>query len=142
MAEETGTPDVVIQRTFGASAGAVFDAWTQPDVIRRWLFVSDANEIRHIEVDLRVGGRFSIVELSGRDVIEHFGEYSAVDRPNRLDFTLEEPKQVPSHTRVELQFESAEWKCRLTFKQWGVPRETTESRWERMFDTLDTVLSG
>src|SRR5205807_10550772 len=47
---------VRIERTFAASAEDVFDAWTSPEVMRRWFHVAADWETPEAEVDLRVGG--------------------------------------------------------------------------------------
>jgi uncharacterized protein YndB with AHSA1/START domain len=48
---------VRIERTFPASAEEVFDAWTSPEVMRRWLHPAPDWETPEAEVDLRVGGK-------------------------------------------------------------------------------------
>jgi uncharacterized protein YndB with AHSA1/START domain len=38
-------------------------------------------------VDPRVGGKFRIVMIEGRERHEHTGEYLAIEPPSRLSFT-------------------------------------------------------
>jgi Activator of Hsp90 ATPase homolog 1-like protein len=52
---------VRIERTFAASAEEVFDAWTSPEVMRRWLHPAPDWETPEAEVDLRVGGKVRVV---------------------------------------------------------------------------------
>ena len=47
---------------FHVSAEGMFDAWTEPALISKWLFKGDDSEIVNVDLDLTVGGRFSIVE--------------------------------------------------------------------------------
>jgi uncharacterized protein YndB with AHSA1/START domain len=47
---------VHIERTFAASAEDVFDAWTSPEVMRRWFHCAPDWATPEAEVDLRVGG--------------------------------------------------------------------------------------
>jgi uncharacterized protein YndB with AHSA1/START domain len=52
---------VRIERTFDAPAEAVFDAWTRPEVMRRWWHAGPDWETPEAEVDLRVGGKVRVV---------------------------------------------------------------------------------
>lgn len=144
---ETGvTPEahspVRIVRRFPAKPERVFDAWIVPDQMRRWMFVSSTNEIRKIESEPRVGGRFSILEQNGKEEIDHFGEYRAIDRPSRLVFTLTVPRHFEgtSEVTIEIQPDAAADGCVMTFGQTGVRKEITEGSWLDMFETLTAVL--
>ena len=54
---------VRIERTFAAPAEAVFDAWTNPEVMRRWFHCGPDWETPVAEVDLRVGGTVRVCLL-------------------------------------------------------------------------------
>ena len=60
MTEESGHV-VRIERTFAASAEDVFDAWTSPEVMRRWFHRAPDWDTPEAEVDLRVGGKVRVV---------------------------------------------------------------------------------
>ncbi len=77
---------VRIERTFAASAEEVFDAWTSPEVMRRWFHPGTDWATTHAEVDLRVGGRVRVVMRApdGREPHAE-GEYTLIDRPRRLE---------------------------------------------------------
>src|SRR5262249_14910487 len=79
---------VRIERTFAASAEAVFDAWTSPEVMRRWFHVAPDWDTPQAEVDLRVGGTVRVVmrRPDGREFQAH-GKYTLIDRPRRLVMT-------------------------------------------------------
>ena len=49
---------VVLVRHFRAQAEDVFDAWIDPAKIRHW-FGPGLGELRQIDIDPRVGGRFT-----------------------------------------------------------------------------------
>jgi uncharacterized protein YndB with AHSA1/START domain len=59
----TGASDriVRVERTFAAPAADVFDAWTSPEVMRRWLHPGPDWATPEADVDLRVGGRVRVV---------------------------------------------------------------------------------
>ena len=87
MTEDSGHV-VRIERTFAASADDVFDAWTSPEVMRRWFPPAPDWEAPEAEVDLRVGGRVRVVmrRPDGTE-IGAGGEYTQIDRPHRLVMT-------------------------------------------------------
>lgn len=82
------TDIVRIERTYDASPEAVFDAWTNPEVLRRWWKASAAATAPSAAVDLRVGGgyRLSMRDAEGE---QHtvVGEYRVVERPHRLVYS-------------------------------------------------------
>lgn len=50
--------EIRITRVFDAPRRLVFDAWTRPDLIRRWLLGPPGWTMTVCEVDLRVGGAY------------------------------------------------------------------------------------
>lgn len=78
-----------IERTYDASAEDVFDAWTSPEVLRRWWRPNPAWTTAVAEVDLRVGGRYRISMEDPESGIMRTagGEYSEVSRPRRLVYS-------------------------------------------------------
>jgi uncharacterized protein YndB with AHSA1/START domain len=50
-----------LERTFNAPAQAVFDAWTSPEVLRRWWPAGPDWDTPVAEVDVRVGGKLRLV---------------------------------------------------------------------------------
>lgn len=53
--------DVQIVRAFDAPRALVFDAFTRPELVRRWLTGPEGWTMPVCEIDLRVGGRFRYV---------------------------------------------------------------------------------
>jgi uncharacterized protein YndB with AHSA1/START domain len=78
-----------LERTYDARAEDVFDAWTNPEVLRRWWRPNPAWVTPVAEVDLRVGGRYRISMEDPESGTKHTagGEYSEVSRPRRLVYT-------------------------------------------------------
>jgi len=78
-----------LERTFDASAEDVFDAWTNPEVLRRWWAVNPAGRTPVAEVDLRVGGsyRLSMEDPDAGTVRTVRGRYREVRRPERLVYS-------------------------------------------------------
>lgn len=76
-----------LERTYEAPAEAVFDAWTNPEVMRRWWTADPEHEVK-IDADVRVGGayRFDIHTPGGEDMAVH-GTYREVSRPDRVVYS-------------------------------------------------------
>jgi uncharacterized protein YndB with AHSA1/START domain len=76
--------EILITRSFDAPAALVFEAYTTPELVKRWWGFADA-EWLVCDIDLRVGGRWRFVtrEQGGFEVAFH-GEYREIDAPHRL----------------------------------------------------------
>ncbi len=80
--------DIVMTRVFDAPRSLVFDAYTKPELLKRWLGVFGGYSMPVCEVDLRVGGMYRFV-WRGPDGAEMGvrGLYREVVRPERLVHT-------------------------------------------------------
>ncbi len=84
-----GDSEVVILRAFAAPRPLVFDAFTKPALVRRWLLGPPGWSMPVCEIDLKVGGRFRYVwrnEASGADMGVG-GAYSEIAPPDRIVHT-------------------------------------------------------
>lgn len=77
--------EIAMTRVFAAPRELVFDAWTKPELLTRWLGVREGWTMAVCEVDLRVGGAYRFV-WRGADGSElgMGGVYREIDRPGRL----------------------------------------------------------
>ena len=135
-------PAVHISKRFSASPEVVFDAWFDPDLIERWMFVSPMSEIVKVTMDVCVGGRFSILERSDDGEIDHFGQYLELIRPRRLAFSLQVPRHFPGVTIVMVDVIPVMEGCEIALTQTGVAREVTEGSWQMMLRQLSRVLES
>jgi uncharacterized protein YndB with AHSA1/START domain len=108
VTEDTGYV-LRIERTFGASAEEVFDAWTSPEVMRRWFHCFPDWETPAAEVDLRVGGKVRVVmrRPDGREA-GMGGQYRLIDRPHRLVMTWTFDDYPANEQLIELTFSESE----------------------------------
>ena len=84
---------ILITREFDAPRQLVYEAWTTPELVRRW-WHADRGEMTVAEIDLRVGGRWRYVMVTeqGLEVGFH-GEYREIVPNERLVST--EVYEVP-----------------------------------------------
>ena len=80
--------EIAMIRAFDAPREMVFDAWTKPELIRRWLGSFGGWKFEVCEVDLRVGGKYRYV-WRGPDgsKLAMGGVYKEVAKPDRLVVT-------------------------------------------------------
>lgn len=79
-----GDTQILITREFNAPARLVYQAWTTPELIRRW-WAGDHGEMTIADVDLRVGGtwRYVMTADGGFEVGFH-GEYREIVPNERI----------------------------------------------------------
>ena|ERR1700733_3238949 len=53
--------EIVVIRAFDAPRSLVFDAYTKPELVRRWLLGPDGWSMPVCEIDLRAGGKYRYV---------------------------------------------------------------------------------
>jgi uncharacterized protein YndB with AHSA1/START domain len=77
--------EIAMTRVFDAPRGMVFDAWTKPELLKRWLGVFGGWTFAICEVDLRVGGAYRYV-WRGKDGHEMGmgGVFREIVRPERI----------------------------------------------------------
>jgi uncharacterized protein YndB with AHSA1/START domain len=77
--------ELAMTRLFDAPRSMVFDAWTKPELLTRWLGVFGSWTFAVCEVDLRVGGKYRFV-WRGKDGNEMAmgGVYREIVRPERI----------------------------------------------------------
>jgi uncharacterized protein YndB with AHSA1/START domain len=106
IVDETTT--LRLQRTFHAPVEEVFDAWTSPEVLRRWWVADSTWRTPVAEVDLRAGGRYRLsMEDPGAGAMHTVcGEYREVLRPQRLVYTWawEEDGRLGHESTVTVEF--------------------------------------
>src|SRR5436190_23394964 len=101
---------VRIERTFQAPIENVFDAWTNEQVLRRWLHPGPDWATPIAEVDLRVGGTIRIVmrDPVGRANHGATGEYRLIERPHRLVFSWTFDDHPDDQQLIELELSERE----------------------------------
>src|ERR1700744_4502955 len=77
--------EIATARVFDAPRQLVFDAWTKPELLKRWLFGPSGWSLDVCEVDLRVGGKYRMVwNHTNGNVMGLGGVYKEVMPPERV----------------------------------------------------------
>src|SRR6476620_9113301 len=84
--ERKSEREFVVTRTFNGPARIVFDAWTKPELFKRWWIPkSFPITLLSCEMDVRVGGGYRLVFSTGASETKaFFGKYTDVMPPSRL----------------------------------------------------------
>ena len=99
--EKKSDRELVVTRTFNAPARIVFEAWTKPELMKRWwLPKSMGMSLLSCEMDVRGGGKYRLVFGQG---MEFFGRYIEVTPHSRLVWTNEEGGEDGSVTTVTFE---------------------------------------
>jgi uncharacterized protein YndB with AHSA1/START domain len=146
VTEDSG-PVVRIERTFAASAEEVFDAWTSPEVMRRWFHCAPDWGTPLAEVDLRVGGKVRVV-MRRPDGTEAGmeGSYAVIDRPRLLVMTWTFDDDPSNEQLMELFFSESEGSTTVVLINSGIStvgrRDAQDEGWRGCLGELERLLAG
>jgi uncharacterized protein YndB with AHSA1/START domain len=113
--ERKSERELVVTRTFHSPARIVFEAWTKPELFKRWWAPKSFGlSLLSCEMDVRVGGGYRLVFAVGDDAskpMAFFGRYIEVTPPSRLVWTNDEGEDGGAVTT--LTFEEKDGKTLL-----------------------------
>ena len=119
--------EVVVTRTFDAPARLVFEAWSRPELFKRWWVPrSMGMTLRSCELDVRTGGKYRLV--FGDDpanTMAFFGKYLEVVPNKRIVLTNEESGDAGSVTTVT--FEERDGKTLLVLNELYPSKEALDA---------------
>ena len=149
MTQATDSTVLQLQRTYPASRERVFDAWTNPEVMRIWYTAGPTWSTPVAESDLRVGGayRVSMQDPDSGEIHSAGGKYTEVDRPSKVAFTWawETPSastEVGTASLVTLEFREADGATTVVLTHSGLAdakdRDSHGHGWNGCLDNLGT----
>ncbi len=144
--ERTSERELVVTRTVNGPARLVFEAWTRPELFRRWWVPKSLGmSLLSCEMDVRVGGRYRLEFAYGDSQAAFFGTYQDVTPHSRLVWTNEEDDQGSVTT---VTFEERDGRTRLVVHELYPSKEALDAAGtgaaEAMgetFDQLDELLA-
>ncbi|HKE92815.1 MAG TPA: SRPBCC domain-containing protein [Povalibacter sp.] len=121
--ERKSERELVVTRTFNSPARLVFEAWTRPELFKRWWVPKSMGmTLLSYEADVRVGGRYRLVFDPG---VEFFGRYIEVTPHSRLVWTNEEGGEDGQVTTVT--FEEKAGKTLLVMRELYPTKEALDA---------------
>lgn len=141
------THEVVLRRTFNAPRERVFQAWTDPDLLKIWLG-GQHTETKFVSVDFRVGGIYQVDVMTGAGEFQRLsGMYQEIDAPNKLVFTWTwgDINNVDDATLVTVVFHDIDGKTDIVLRHErfdDIPTRNLHAEgWEMCFNRLVKLLA-
>ena len=103
--ERKSERELVVTRTFNAPARIVFEAWTKPELFKRWWVPKSYGlTLLSCETDVRAGGSYRLVfATDAPKPMAFFGKYLEVTPHSRLVWTNEESGDGGAVTTVTFE---------------------------------------
>jgi len=99
--ERKSDREIVVTRMFDGPPRLVFEAWSNPELFKRWWVPrSMGMTLKSCEMDVRTGGKYC---LNFGDGMDFFGRYIEVTPPSRIVWTNEEGGENGSITTVTFE---------------------------------------
>jgi uncharacterized protein YndB with AHSA1/START domain len=150
--ERMSERELVVTRTFDAPARIVFEAWTRPELFKRWWVPkSSGMSLVSCEMDVRVGGTYRLVFATDTSPsMEFFGKYIEVTPGSRLVWTNDEAEAGAVTT---VTFEEQDGRTLLVLRELHASKEAldeaiagmeggTPEQFEQLDDLLVTLSPG
>ena len=102
--ERKSDRELVVTRTFNGPARIVFEAWTKPELFKRWWVPKSLGvSLFSCELDVRTGGKYRLVFGDASNQKEFFGRYIEVTPPSRIVWTNDEGDEGGPVTTVTFE---------------------------------------
>ncbi|MDY6944983.1 MAG: SRPBCC family protein [Pseudomonadota bacterium] len=144
--ERKSERELVVTRTFDGPARIVFEAWTQPELFKRWWVPKSVGlTLLSCEMDVRVGGGYRLVFAWDPEPIAFFGKYLEVTPHSRLSWSNDES---PNGAITTVTFEECGGKTRVVVHDLYPSKEALEDAiasestqgFTEQFEQLDELL--
>ncbi|NEU07190.1 hypothetical protein GZH53_02595 [Flavihumibacter sp. R14] len=149
--------DLLITRTFNLPVRTVWQAWTDPETLKKWSGPKDYT-CPDAFIDLRVGGKYlsSMLSPEGHKFWST-GEYKEIVPNKKLSMTdsfsdehgnivaaadLNMPGDWPLDLTITVNFEESDGKTVMNLRHEGLPAEILEdckTGWQQSFDKLERI---
>ena len=149
-ADRTSERELVFTRVFDGPARIVFEAWTNPELLKRWWVPKSFGiTLLSCEADVRPGGTYKFVfaHPQSEQPMEFVGRYIEVKPHSRLVWTNEESDDGAVTT---VTFEERDGKTHLTLQDLYPSKQALDeavasgsvSGYPEQFDELDALLKS
>jgi uncharacterized protein YndB with AHSA1/START domain len=138
--------ELVVTRTINGPARLVFEAWTQPELLKRWWVPKSIGlTLLSCEMDVRVRGGYRLVFAGNPEPIAFFGKYLEVTPHSRLSWSNDES---PDGAITTVTFEERDGKTRVVVHDLYPSKEALDDAiafgstggFSEQFEQLDELL--
>ena len=132
---------IEIRKELSASAEMVYDAWLDPESVKKWMCPAEGVIVPNPHIEAKVGGKFQFDMQAGENSLPHFGEYRQLERPNKIQFTWNSFNTNNQDSLVTIVIESSgENSCFLTLTHEKLPTDESikdhTNGWTRIMNCL------
>lgn len=142
-----------VSHRFTAAPERVYDAWLDPTKLRVWMKAAlmemgISGDIRRVEVDARIGGKFFFSDMRDAGEAKHWGTYLVLDKPHTIVFTwiVDESQQAdPSKVTISIKPDGTGCVATIVHEmaaEWAAYVEKTEAGWSRMLRAIDRLIGA
>jgi uncharacterized protein YndB with AHSA1/START domain len=139
---------LTIKRIFAAPIEQVYAAWTEPAHFAQWYGGKDATvPLETLSMDVRKGGKWhAVMHLPNDLTMDWSGEYTEVDPPTRLAFTMTDDPTTSAVEPIMLEFAAVDSGTEMTLVQHGTEDfseemyQMTIAGYGQYFDALEKSL--
>jgi uncharacterized protein YndB with AHSA1/START domain len=110
------TTTLKMTRNFDVSPERVFDAWLNPEMMRKWFFTLEGTN-KAANNKPKVGGTWEIIDHRDGKDYRAIGEYLEIDPPKKLVFTFKMPQFSESEDTITVLLKELQQGCEMTFTQ-------------------------
>lgn len=135
-----------LSRQIAADRQAVWDAWTEPEQMKRWA-CPEGGTVVDVEAELRVGGAYAIrMDVEGQRHTA-VGVYREIDPPRRIVYTWDwqEEGARMGETVVTVEFHEVPGgtEVRLTHEGFSAPeaRDGHEQGWQSCLNRFEALFA-
>lgn len=148
---------LTMTRNFDVKAERVFDAWLNPEMMRKWFFTLEGTN-KVTQNNPEVGGTWEIVDHRDGKDYRAIGEYLEIDPPKKIVFTFKMPQFSELEDTITVELKELQQGCEMTFthvihvsheenweesdieKALGEMHDSTEQGWNYMFMGLKELV--
>jgi len=145
------TIEARVRHRFKAPAERVYEAWLDPERVRSWMAAALKSfglpgDVRRVEIDARVGGKFLFSDMRDGKEARHRGQYLELVRPHKIVFTwIVDESEEANPSKVTLTIRPEAEGCEATIvhemdEAWREYLSQTEAGWSRMLHHIENLL--
>ena len=107
---------LTMTRDFDVAVEKVFDAWLNPEMMRKWFFTLEGTN-KVAQNTPQVGGTWEIIDHRDGKDYRALGEYLEIDSPKKLVFTFKMPQFSETEDTITVELKELQQGCEMTFSQ-------------------------
>jgi uncharacterized protein YndB with AHSA1/START domain len=141
------TITLTVSHTYTASPCAVYDAWLNPEIAKRFLFATEEGRVIRADIEPRVGGHFLVIDRRPTGDAVHYGVFLELRRPRRMVFCFSVAEHDHNADRIQIEIEQLAEGTQLTLShemcaEWAQFEEQTRQGWVHVMRGLERELEA